>query len=285
MMVPEVLVPGGAELGEGPVWDHRAARLVWVDIVGRCVCVTDPQSGLTESIDTPSDVGAVGLRREGGYVAAFQDGFWASGPQGWSLIAAVEDDQPELRFNDGKVDPQGSFWAGSMAYDLRKGAGSLYRLDPSGGVTRALAGVTISNGLAWDSDATTMFYIDSPTQRIDRFRYDPLSHQIAERSMEIEIPPREGAPDGLTIDEEGGLWVALWGGGRVIRYVDGKVATTISLPISQPTSCTFGGPRLDTLFITSAWQGLSAGDRETQPLAGAVFRLEPGIRGRRSPEF
>jgi sugar lactone lactonase YvrE len=274
-----VVVAAGAELGEGPVWDARSGRLAWVDILGRRIHVIDPGSGDTRSIETPLDVGAVAPRAAGGFVAAFQDGFWAVADGAIRQVAAVPEAQPGLRFNDGKCDPAGRFWAGTMAYDEAAGAGCLYRLDSAGGAVRVLGDVTISNGLAWSADGATMFYVDSPTQRIDAFSFDVATGGISNRRPVVRIAAELGSPDGMTIDAEGGLWVALWGGSAVHRYLDGRLDRVIRLPVGQPTSCAFGGPHLDDLYITSAWKGLSADARRAQPLAGALFRVRPGVRG------
>jgi sugar lactone lactonase YvrE len=276
----EVLVQANAELGEGPVWDARSGRIAWVDILGRRIHLTDPRTAETESIEVPSDVGAIAPRTTGGFVAALQDGFWVIGDGPPRRIATIPEAGATLRFNDGKCDPRGRFWAGTMAYDEAAGAASLYRLDDAGaGVTRVLEGVTISNGLAWTGDAATMYYIDSPTQRIDAFAYEAETGEIRDRRMVVRIPAELGSPDGMTIDADGGLWVALWGGGAVHRYLDGRLDRVIRLPVSRPTSCAFGGPDLDELYVTSAWKGLSADARRAEPLAGALFRIRPGVRG------
>ena len=275
----DVVLAADAELGEGPVWDARSGRLAWVDILGRRVHLTDPRTGETESIEMPLDVGAIAPRAAGGFVAALQDGFWVVGAGEARRIAAVPEARPGLRFNDGTCDPAGRFWAGTMAYDEAAGAGCLYRLDTDGAVTRVLEGVTISNGLAWSADGGTLFFIDSPTQRIDAFAYAVDTGEIAERRAVVEIPADLGSPDGMTIDAEGGLWVALWGGSALHRYVEGRLDRVVRLPVSRPTSCAFGGPDLDELFVTSAWKGLSTDARRGEPLAGALFRLRPGVRG------
>lgn len=275
----DVVVAAGAELGEGPVWDSRSGRLAWVDILGRRIHLTDPRTGDTESVEVPLDVGAIAPRAAGGFVAALQDGFWVVGDGPIRRIATIPEARPGLRFNDGKCDPRGRFWAGTMAYDEAEGAACLYRLDMDGSVRRVLDGVTISNGLAWSHDGGTMYYIDSPTQRIDAFSFSPDTGEIADRRTIVEIPAELGSPDGMTIDADGGLWVALWGGSAVHRYVDGRLDRVIRLPVSQPTSCAFGGPDLDELYVTSAWKGLTADARPAEPLAGALFRLRPGVRG------
>jgi sugar lactone lactonase YvrE len=275
----EVVVAPGAELAEGPVWDARTNRLVWVDILARRIHLTDVRTGDGGLIEVPLHVGAVVPRAAGGFVAALQDGFWVVGDGAPHWITQVAEARPGLRFNDGKCDPAGRFWAGTMAYDRSKGAAALYRLDPDGRATLVLDGVTISNGLAWSLDGRTMYYIDTPTQRIDAFSFTPATGAISHRRAVIRIPADVGSPDGMTIDAEGGLWVALWGGGAVHRYLEGRLDQVIKLPVSQPTSCTFGGEDLDELYVTSAWEGLSASQRQAQPLAGAVFRVRPGVRG------
>lgn len=275
----EVVVAVNAELGEGPVWDARSGRLAWVDILGRRIHLTDPESGATESIEVPQDIGAIAPRGAGGFVAALQDGFWVIGDGEPQRLATVPEARPGLRFNDGKCDLAGRFWAGTMAYDEAEGAACLYRLDTDGTVQRVLDGVTISNGMAWSGDDVTMYYIDSPTQRIDAFSYEPATGEINDRRTVVRIPAELGSPDGLTIDADGGLWVALWGGSAVHRYLDGRLDRVIEMPVRRPTSCAFGGADLDELYVTSAWKGLTADARRAEPLAGALFRIRPGVRG------
>ena len=275
----EVLVQADAELGEGPVWDARSGRLAWVDILGRRLHLTDPKTGVTESIETPLDIGAVAPRAAGGFIAALQDGFWIVGDGPARRVATIPEARPGIRFNDGKCDPNGRFWAGTMEYAENPGVACLYRLDTSGAVEKMLDDVSISNGLAWSHDGRTMFYIDTPNARVDAFAFSPETGAIADRRTAFQIAASAGWPDGMTIDAEGGLWIALWDGGEVHRYVDGRLDRVIRLPVSRPTSCAFGGPDLDELFVTSAWTRLSADERAAQPLAGSLFRLRPGVRG------
>ena len=177
----EVVVEAGAELAEGPIWDSRTNRLVWVDILAGRIHVTDVGSGGGEVIEVPLHVGAVAPRATGGYVAALQDGFWVVGDGPPHRITPVAEARAGLRFNDGKCDAAGRFWAGTMAYDQSAGAAALYRLDADGHAIRVLDGVTISNGLAWSLDGRTMYYIDTPTQRIDAFSFTPATGEISER--------------------------------------------------------------------------------------------------------
>jgi sugar lactone lactonase YvrE len=289
IMDAELVLDQRCELGEGPIWDAGADELVWVDIVGRSVLRYRPADGAVSTLATPRDVGSVAVRAGGGYVAALADGFWTVGPDSdaWTPLAPVDADRPERRFNDGKCDPAGRFLAGTMGYEKRPGMGAVYRLDPDGTVERVLDDVTISNGLAWTEDGRTLYYIDTPTRRVDAFDYDLASGRLAGRRPWIVLPAGEpGAPDGMTIDTDGGLWVALWDGRAVHRYDrDGRLDVVVRLPVSHVTSCTFGGPTLDDLYITSAWSELSDEQRAAEPHAGSVFRVRPGFRGYSPVEF
>ncbi len=279
----ELVLDARAVHGEGPAWDAASGRLLWVDMMGERLHLTTPD-GHDEVVAYDRPVCVAVPRTAGGLALALGDGFWLQDGDG-SLRRAWAIPQPvapagALRMNDGKCDPAGRFWAGSMAYDARAGAGSLYRLDPDGATHEVLRDVTISNGLAWTPDGTTMFYIDTPTQRVDAFDMDPATGVIANRRATVEIPPAAGMPDGMTIDDDGGLWVALWQGSAVHRYTpDGRLDTVVELPCVNVTSCCFGGPDLDELYITTSPSGLSASDRAAQPLAGGLFRFRPGVTG------
>jgi sugar lactone lactonase YvrE len=288
--VADCVLEARAELGEGPVWDAVRGQLVWVDILGRRVHRFDPADGTDViMLETPTHVGTVAPRQNGGLVLALVDGFWlldadATAPRPHRLVEA---DRPGNRFNDGKVDADGRFWAGTMAYDLRPGAGSLYRLDPDGAVNTMLDGVTISNGMAWSDDRRTLYYIDTPTRRIDAFDYDSTSAAIGGRRTVVRLPADlVGSPDGMTIDAEGAMWVALWDGWAVHRYFpDGTLDAIVRMPVARPTSCVFGGTDLEDLYITSARTGLSADALATQPSAGGLFRIRPCVAGRPPTPF
>jgi sugar lactone lactonase YvrE len=183
--------------------------------------------------------------------------------------------------NEGGCDPDGRFWCGSMAYDQAPGRGALYRLDPDGAVRRILDGVTISNGLDWSPDGSLAYYDDTATHRVDVFDYDRVTGLTARRPF-VRLPD-DGNPDGLTVDAEGGVWVALFGGGAVHRYTPaGALDVVVEVPTAQVTACTFGGPRLDELFVTTSREGMAADD---DPLAGALFRAEVGVPGLPVREF
>jgi sugar lactone lactonase YvrE len=278
----DLFVDARARLGEGPVWDDRSGRLVWVDIEGRAIHSTDIASGSTTSLPMPLPVGIAVPRRSGGFVAALEDGFHAVDADGRTqLVAPIDNEGGRLRFNDGACDPAGRFLAGTMAYDYANapGAGALYRLDPDLRVTRLLDDVSISNGLGWSPDGGTMYYVDTPTRRIDAFDYDVATGAISRRRRFAEIDG-VGRGDGLCVDVEGAVWVALWPGWSVRRYLaDGTLDAILPVPVAEVSSCVFGGPALDQLFITTAWSTLSDADREAQPHAGSLFRASVGVRG------
>jgi sugar lactone lactonase YvrE len=212
-----------------------------------------------------------------GAVLALERGFALAGPDLDDLRMLPEMwADPTVRMNDGGCDPDGRFYCGSMAYDERTGAGKLYCLDTGGRISEVLSDVTISNGLAWSPDGGTAYYIDTPTRRVDAFDYDPVRGLIGRRPL-VRIPPEAGMPDGMTVDQDGRLWVALWGGGAVRCYTaDGRFEHEVRLPVTQVTACTFGGPELDELYITTSQQTVPP---DEQPEAGALFVARPGVRG------
>jgi sugar lactone lactonase YvrE len=284
----ELLVDARASLGEGPVWDDREGCLWWVDILGETVHRTDPASGHDEVLPIGRMPGAVGLRDSGGLVAAVRDGFGALEPVTgrFEILVPVEADDQTTRMNDGKVDPAGRFWAGTTDMDHRPGVGTLYRLDPDLRVSPMLHDVTISNGIDWSLDGRTMYFIDTPTRRVDAFAFDRAGGTIANRRPAVAIREGAGNPDGMTLDAEGYLWVALWGGSAVERYApDGRLDMRVEVPAEQASSCVFGGPDLDLLFITTARKGFPAGGRPDQPEAGGLFVGRPGPRGRPAFRF
>jgi sugar lactone lactonase YvrE len=267
-------------LGEGPVWDARDQSLYWVDIPESRVHQIAADGSLS-SWDTGQPVGTVVPRASGGLAVAVRDGFMALDPVSGTLttLAEVEQDQPGNHMNDGACDRAGRFYAGTMAFDETPGAGALYRLDPDLGVTRLLTGVSISNGIGWSPDERLMYYIDSQVHRVDVFDYDPATGEIDGRRPFASVGEGGVVPDGLTVDADGGVWVAVWGGYAVLHHdPGGKVIETVDLPAAaRVSSCVFGGPDLDRLYITTA-----AGPGES---AGALFVCEPGVTGQPSHPF
>ena len=278
----DVLVREAGDLCEGPCWDVGSQTLVWVDILAGLVNVVDPATGSRARHELGAPVGAVAPRAAGGWVAALERGFLLL-DAGWRAegdVILAPGQGPGTRFNDGGCDPAGRFWAGTLSYDGTPEAAALYRLDPDGSVREVLGGVTNSNGIAWSPDGAQVYYVDTGLGRVDRLELDPSTGAVVGRTTVVSVPPSEGLPDGLTIDAEGHLWLALWGGGCVRRYApDGELVLVLELPAALVTSLCFGGADLDELFITTAREGLSDADLAAQPLAGSVFRCQPGVRG------
>lgn len=275
----------GAEHGEGPAWDAAAGRLIWVDLLRGIVHRLDPATGDDQPVQVGQPVGAAVPRAGGGLALAVRDGFALLDPGSDRprMVAEVEADTPSNRMNDGKCDSSGRFWAGTMAFDPVPGAGALYRLDSDGRVTTVLENVTISNGLDWSPDERLMYYIDSPELRVDVFDHDPDTGAVENRRPLLDTPAELGVPDGMTLDADGFLWVAFYGGGRVRRYApDGALERELMLPVAYTTSCAFGGEALDRLYVTTSRVELGPDDTSA---AGAVFELAPGERGRAAHVF
>jgi sugar lactone lactonase YvrE len=276
------ILPAQAALGEGPLWNPETQQLYWVDIDGCAFHVFDPASGQDRSFLMPARVGSAALMHHNSVLLALQNGIHqlnlASGHL--TLLANPLTDH-SLRFNDGKCDPAGRFWVGTYDMRLRAGTGTLYRLDPDGSLHVMLHGITTSNGITWSLDHSTMYFIDSPTLRVQAFDYDIASGSISNGRTIVRIARETGVPDGMTIDREGMLWVAVWGGGAIHRYHPGTGALlqVIKVPAPLTTSCTFGGPDLQTLYITSARKELSPEQLTQFPLSGNLFAVKPGVRG------
>lgn len=278
----DVVLDADADVGEGPVWDVSTEELLWVDIPRHLLHRLHPASGRCRTRDVGQPLGAVAVRDAGGVVLAVRDGFALVDADGDAveLVGEVEKPLTGNRMNDGKCDTSGRFWAGTMATDMTPGAGALYRLDCDQTVTKVVDATSVANGLAWALDDRTMYFVDSGVGGVDAFDYTPGSGSVTNRRRIIDVAPQDGLPDGMTIDAEGLLWIALWDGWGVRRYTpDGILDTVIEVPTAQITSCTFGGTDLNELYITSAAAGLSDRQRATQPHAGAVFRARPGIPG------
>ena len=279
MSTAEAVTGPVTEHGETPTYDPRTGRLHWVDMSAGDVLSMDLAPGSSDAIDR-LHVGSVAAawrpRAGGGAVVGIEDGFMLIDADG-SLRPHPAFSDPALRMNDGGCDPQGRFYCGNMAYAETPGAGSVYRLDLDGSISVVLTGSTISNGMTWSVDGTLVYYIDTPTGRVDVFDFDASAGALIDRRPVVSIDPSVGHPDGMTIDAEGGLWVALWDGSAVHRYAPtGELTDVISVPASQTTSCAFGGPDLDALYITSSRRDI---DPKVEPLAGALFVANPGVKG------
>jgi sugar lactone lactonase YvrE len=278
----ELVVDARADLGEGPTWDPVARQLLWVDITAGAVHRFDPATGETGSVDVGESVGAAVPTSSGHVALAVRDGFSILDPvtQRVTRVADVEAEVPETMMNDGKCDPAGRFWAGTKDVEGRRPLGSLYRLNADHTVVHVLSGVTISNGLGWSLDHRSMYYIDSPSHGIDVLDFRVQDGSVSRRRRLVDLPEQWGLPDGMTVDEEGFLWVAFWGGSAVRRIApDGRVVSVVTLPVSQVTSCAFGGDDLSDLYITTARNGLEGDQPRAQPHAGGLFRFRPGVAG------
>jgi sugar lactone lactonase YvrE len=275
----EVVVPARAHLGEGPVWDEHRDRLWWVDITaGRLH--RSRRDGTDESVALDGDAGALALTAGGGAVVAVDSGLWRMRDLGEPLERLALLDISGQRFNDCHCDPAGRLWTGTLALDGSPGRGALYRVTADGAVDRVLEGVSVSNGIGFSPDGTTMYHVDSPTLRVVAREYDAAAGTLGRDRIMFEVAGGGGVPDGLAVDADGFVWLAVFGGAHVLRIApDGELDRTIRLPVSHPTSCTFGGPDLDELYITSARRPLTAAELEGQPHAGAVLRIRPGVTG------
>jgi sugar lactone lactonase YvrE len=272
-------------LGEGPRWNAQEQRLYWVDIDSGLIYMLDPQTSLLETHAIGQPLGCLAFRSSGNLLLAARDGlaFWNPGkPLQW--IASPEQGKVGARFNDGVVDRQGRFWAGTMT---ESGAtSSLYRLDSDGSLQRMESGVMISNGIGWSPDNRTMYYCDSPTNLIYSYDFDPAGGTIANRRVFINNEGNPGVPDGLVVDREGCVWCAHCFGGKVVRYdPDGRTIRTIHLPTSATTACTFGGKNLDELYITTSLRLLTPAQRLNEPAAGDLFRVQTDVQGLPEPFF
>lgn len=267
--------------GEGPVWWERWGGLRWVDMLAGDVlalradgAITRRHVGTVAAALRPRQQGGAVIGVERGFALEAADGTLTDLPQLWSAAG--------VRMNEGACDPDGRFYCGSMAYDQQPGAGALYRLDPDGAVHPVLTNVTISNGLDWSPDGSLAYYNDTATYRIALFDYQ-RDTGLTNRRLFVDLSAEGLRPDGLTVDAQGGLWVALSNGGQVRCYTpDGRLAEVVEVPARKTTACAFGGPRLDILFITTSREGLAPG---SDPLAGALFRADPGITGLPVREF
>ena len=290
----EVTAAPGVELAERPVWDARTGCLIWVDIeAGQLHQLRIDQLRIDQHGPAAGDsviatagiaVGAAAPRASGGYVLAAADGFRLIGAGGAADGPPVRPaGLPEhVRFNDGACDPAGRFWAGTAAAQSQAGSASLYRLDKDGSVTEVLTGVTESNGLGWSPDATVFYYTDSGEERsrVRAFSFDPDTGTLGDARDLIRFGPGDGIADGLVVDADGCLWIAMWDGGCVRRYsAGGKLLDRYPVPVSRPTCPGFGGPELDELFVTTAWEGLDGARRAAEPLAGQLLRTRPGVHG------
>jgi len=285
----KLVIDAKATLGEGPCWDERTNSLYWVDIEGKKLHVYDTKKNVDQSFDVGQHLGACVLRESGGLVLAMEKGlyFFDLDTKQITFIADPEEGVSTNRFNDGKCDTYGRFYAGTMAFNGSEGKGSLYCLHNDLTITTLLSNVTISNGIAWNERKGKMYYNDTGVNKVYVFDYDSQTGGLSNQTVAIDIAKEHGGPDGMTIDNEGMLWISHWGGAKVGRWnpENGELLFEVNVPASHVTSCTFGGENLDELYITTARIGLGEEQIMKQPMAGGVFKIKTDVTGAPSYRF
>jgi sugar lactone lactonase YvrE len=280
----ECVLPWQADVGESPVWHSGEQMLYWIDIQGKEIHRFHPATGENETFKLPEIVTCIQLRGAGGLVLTLKKNFAFYDPASKRLekLAAVELDVPENRFNDGKCDPQGRFWAGTMdAKNWKNPSGNLFRMTADQSIRTMQSEVVCSNGSGWSPDGRTMYYTETFRYAIYAYDFDPASGTISNRRTFAAIDPKSGGfPDGMTVDAEGFVWSNQVGLGKIVRYdPQGKIERTVQLPVPRATDCTFGGKDLQTLYVTSARETMTPEQLRQAPLSGSLFAIDTGIRG------
>ncbi|MFC4721157.1 SMP-30/gluconolactonase/LRE family protein [Geojedonia litorea] len=278
-----------AQLGEGAFWNHQTQEFYWIDIEAKQLHIYNPKTKTNRTLETPSRIGTVVPIDTISALVALEDGIYkmniTTGET--TLLSDVEQNIPTNRFNDGKCDPSGRLWVGSMGLKQRPHVANLYMIDAKGQAHLKLDSITISNGIVWTKDKATMYYIDTPTLEIKAFDYDDVTGTISNPRIAVKVADSLGYPDGMTIDEHDNLWVGMWNGNAVLCFdpKTGEVISRIEVPAHNVTSCAFGGTTLDTLFITTASIDMSEEEQHRYPLAGSVFKAVPGVKGVKNTFF
>lgn len=283
----DVVCEAGNLLGESPIWDDARERLWWIDIHGRTLHKWSQATG-HGARPLPQQVGCIGLADGGGLVCGARTGFYRLDPETTQMEVIVEplSGKQHERFNDGRCDRRGRFWSGTVQEQRVPGIASLYRLDARGTCVHVQGDLTVVNGLAFSPDERTMYVADSHIRTVYSMPYDAHTGEVGPRTVFACFDEGTGLPDGATVDAEGCLWIAAIHGGRVLRYTpSGRLDRVIEVPVSQPTSCEFGGTDMGTLFITSARMRLSDEALAREPLAGSLFALRPGVSGLAEPRY
>lgn len=279
----ELVLDTKSKLGEGAIWNYRTGELMWVDIKGKILNFYNPITENNKEMFTGQLVGSVVPGESGNALIALQNGIYSFDVTSGSkkFIADPEEHLPDNRFNDGKCDPAGRFWAGTMSMVGSSNAGTLYRLDPDRSIHSMVDNVSISNGIVWTADKTKMYYIDTPTQKVMGYDYNDVTGELSNPEVAIEIDNEMGAPDGMSIDEQGKLWIALWGGYAVGCWdpETGGLLRKVKVPAKNVTSCAFGDQDLGTLYITTAREGNSEEELVEFPHSGGLFKIRPGVKG------
>lgn len=279
----ELVLDTQSALGEGAIWNYRTGELLWVNITDNILNFYNPAKDFNKEILTGQMIGTVVPAESGKLIVALENGFYQLDPVTGAkkLIADPEENIPGNRFNDGKCDLEGRFWAGTMSLEGKRNAGALYRLDPDSTVHMMIDSVSTSNGIVWSLNHQKMYYIDTPTQKVMAWDYDSGTGSIKNPQTAIDIPEDMGSPDGMTIDAEGNVWIALWNGSAVGCWnpETGELLRTLDVPAKNVTSCAFGDDDLGTLYITTARVGTTDEDLQKFPHAGGLFKSRPGVKG------
>ncbi len=283
----ELALKSECNVGEGPFWDEVEQKLYFVDIVNKQIKIFSPTSKLVETVQFNQEIGAVFLDQKSNLIVAARDGIFAATRDGVleTLLAPIELEDTSIRTNDAKCDAYGRMWVGTMAFDFTPGAAALFSFD-SKDLKKVVPDLTVSNGIGWSLDKKIMYFIDSPTKRVDIFDFDLESGELRNRRPFLLLGDLDAFPDGLTTDEDGGVWVALFGGGEVRRFdSQGTLTHIVEIPVKQVTSCCFGGGDMSDLYITTAQNGMDSDSLIREPLAGSLFRVKTSFKGRKSNRY
>ncbi len=282
-MTAKLVLDAKARLGEGAIWHPSEQKLYWLDIEATMLHIYDPATKNDVQFPTGEKAGTIVPIKGGGVLLAMQNSIRKMDTSTGELTLVAKSLNDSLvRFNDGKADPSGRFWVGTMAHDLRPKASALYRMDKDKRFHKVLSDVTISNGLVWTADKKTMYYVDTPTLTVQAFDYDDATGELSNGRVAVRVPAAvSGSPDGMVIDAEGKLWVALWGGGAVIRCdpATGKIIQQVKVPALNVTSLAFGGKHLKTLYITTVREWQTPEQLAQYPLSGGLFAVKTSVRG------
>jgi sugar lactone lactonase YvrE len=286
-IVAELAAQVECNVGEGPFWDAAEQNLYFVDIVNKQVKIYSPSTQSVETVQFEQEISAVFLDQKSELIVAARDGIFTASRDGVleTLLAPIEIDDLSIRTNDAKCDSHGRMWVGTMAFDFTEGAAALFTFD-SKVLKEVVPDLTVSNGIGWSLDQKTMYFIDSVTKRVDIFDVDLELGELRNRRVFVSLVDGDAFPDGLTTDEDGGVWVALFGGGEVRRFdADGNLTHIVELPVRQVTSCCFGGEDMSELFITTAHNGMDSDALSREPLAGSLFRARTSFKGSKSNRY
>ncbi len=279
----ELVYQAKALLGEGALWDYNTQTFYWIDILQNQLHIYNPKTATNRTIKMPSPIGTVVPDNNNNAIVALEDGIYkvSLDSEEITLVSDIEKEVTSNRFNDGKCDPNGNLWVGSMHYDQSRPEAKVYKIEPDGKTTMMIDSVTISNGIVWTKDHKTMYYIDTPTSKIMAYDYNVEDATISNERVAVEVDAKDGFPDGMTIDENDNLWVGMWNGDAVVNYdpKTGKIIKKIEVPAHNVTACAFGGPDLDILYITTASVDMNEEEQAQKPLAGSLFMVKPGVKG------